>query len=225
MKIQISGKGIHRREVPGIDKLRALPADWYSFTNLELVDSGSMPRQIDVVIVLDDRILIADLKDWNGSIASDTDRWFLNGKHIDTSPVKKILENVRIINGLLQRFLKKQTGFRATGNPLIEGCVITTGRCDITGLAPLEKPRVFQIDEFCSMIQDPRLRNARLAIPPWIDKTNPLTGQGSKWRGDLSRFFGISEGLFKPLEKRYGDYKVVSEQTYENHRNCMANMT
>ena len=108
MKIQVSGKGIHRREVPGIESLRALPADWYCFTNLELVDSGSMPRQIDVVIVLDDRILIADLKDWNGRITSDADRWFLNGKSIDTSPVKKILENARIIKGLLQRYLKKE---------------------------------------------------------------------------------------------------------------------
>lgn len=80
----------------------------------------------------------------------------------------------------------------------------------------MEKPRVFQIDEFCRVIQDSRLRCVRLASPPWIDKANPLTGQGSRWRGDLSRFFGISEGFFKPLEKRYADYKVVSERTYEH---------
>lgn len=216
MKIQVSGKGIHRREVVGIDKLRALPAEWYCFTNLELVDSGAMPRQIDVIIVLDDRILIVDLKDWNGRIASDSDRWFLNGKSVDTSPVKKILENVRIIAGLLQRYLKKDPQTRTTPLPLIEGCVVTTGRCDLTGLAPMEKPRVFQIDEFCKIVQDQRTRSSRLATPNWIDKTNPLTGQGSRWRSDLSRFFGIAEGFFKPLEKRYGDYKVVSDQTYEH---------
>ena len=216
MKIQVSGKGIHRREVVGIDKLRALPADWYCFTNLELVDSGAMPRQIDVIIVLDDRILIVDLKDWNGKIASDSDRWFLNGRSVDTSPVKKILENVRIIAGLLQRYLKKDPQTRTTPLPLIEGCVVTTGRCDLTGLAPMEKPRVFQVDEFCKIVQDPRTRSSRLAAPNWIDKANPLTGHGSRWRSDLSRFFGIAEGFFKPLEKRYADYKVVSDQTYEH---------
>ena len=178
MKIQVSGKGIHRREIVGIDKLRALPADWYCFTNLELVDSGSMPRQIDVILVLDDRILLVDLKDWNGKITSDSDRWFLNGKSVDTSPVKKILENTRIIAGLVQRYLRKDPGTRTAPLPLIEGCVVTTGRCDLTGIGSMEKPRVFQIEEFCRMVQDPRLRCRRLAAPNWIDRANPLTGQG-----------------------------------------------
>lgn len=62
MRINITGKGVHRREIPGIEKLRGLPAEWYAFTNLELIQPGSMPRQIDVVIVLDDRVIIADLK-------------------------------------------------------------------------------------------------------------------------------------------------------------------
>ena len=56
MRINISGKGIHRREITGIEKLRELPSEWYCFTNLELIEPGSMPRQIDVVIVLEDRI-------------------------------------------------------------------------------------------------------------------------------------------------------------------------
>ena len=60
MRIHISGKGIHRREVPGIEKLRTLPSDWYAFTNLELIEAGAMPRQIDVVIVLDDRAMLID---------------------------------------------------------------------------------------------------------------------------------------------------------------------
>ena len=53
MKIGISGKGIHRREIAGIEKLRGLPSHWYAFTNLELIQAGAMPRQIDVVIVVD----------------------------------------------------------------------------------------------------------------------------------------------------------------------------
>lgn len=221
MRIHISGKGIHRREVSGIEKLRTLPSDWYAFTNLELIEAGAMPRQIDVVIVLDDRILIADLKDWNGKITSDGDRWFQNGRSVDTSPVKKILENVRIMAGLLSRFLAKTAKQRGTvfnrwQLPLVEGCVITTGRCDIRELPDLEKPRVFQIDEFCRIIQAPRERLARLASPSWIDKADPYIASGSRWRDDLARFFGASEGYFKPLEKRYGEYRVVSEQTYQH---------
>jgi serine/threonine protein kinase len=178
-----------------------------------------MPRQIDVIIVLEDRILIADLKDWSGKITSDGDRWFQNGRNVDTSPVKKILENTRIMAGLLGRFLTKTAVSRGVKVnrweiPLIEGCVILTGRCDIRGLSDLDKPRVFQIDEFCRFIQDPRERSSRLATPLWIDKSDPYTNVGSKWRGDLARFFGASEGYFKPLDKTYGDYKVISDHTY-----------
>lgn len=54
MHVNISGKGIHCREVAGIARLRELPSEWYSFTNLELIQPGTMPRQIDVVIVLDE---------------------------------------------------------------------------------------------------------------------------------------------------------------------------
>lgn len=218
MNISLSGKGVHRREVPGIEKLRGLPPHWYAFPNLELIEQGSMPRQIDVVVVLDDRILIADIKDWHGRIASDGDRWFQNDRSVDTSPVKKILENARILKTLLSQYLAKTEGrsFNSRDVPLVEGVVILTGRCDIKGIAELEKPRVFQVDDFCRMIQDPRERNRRLAAPPWIDRTNPLTADDSKWRGRLRTFFGASGGYFKPLDKRYGDYVVVSDVTYEH---------
>jgi len=71
MRINISGKGIHRREIPGIEKLRELPIDWYAFTNLEFIRSGSMPRQIDVVIVVMIGSSLRISKDWHGVITSD----------------------------------------------------------------------------------------------------------------------------------------------------------
>ncbi len=222
MRISISGKGIHRREVAGVERLRELPSDWYAFTNLELIQLGSMPRQIDVVIVLDDRIVIADLKDWSGRITSDADRWFQDDRTVDTSPVKKILENVRIMASLLKGFLsKKAPRGSKVGRPqipLIEGCVILTGRCDIRALPDLEKPRVFTIDEFCRVIQDKSLRSSRFAKPNWIDKAEPYTGGNSKWRPWLGEFFGSGGGYFKPSEKLYGDYRVVSDITYEHPR-------
>ena len=75
MKINITGQGVHRREITGVEKLRDLPTEWYAFPNLEIIRSGAMPRQIDIVIVLDDRILLVDLKDWHGKIGSDSERF------------------------------------------------------------------------------------------------------------------------------------------------------
>ena len=174
MKISISGKGIHRREIPGIEKLRSLPADWYAFTNLELVSAGAMPKEIDVVVVLDDRVLIVDLKDWHGKITGDGDRWFLNDRAVDTSPVKKILSNARIMKGLLDGFLKKAAlsrgqKFNFREIPLIEGCVVLTGRCDIRGLPEMEKSRVFQIDVLLQVHSRPE-RSARTVGDSALDR-------------------------------------------------------
>lgn len=221
MHINISGKGVHRREIPGVDKLRSLPSQWYAFTNLELIQTGAMPRQIDLVIVVDDRLIIADLKDWSGKITSDGDRWFQNGRSVDTSPVKKILENARIMATLLSGYLAKSAAaqgvkFNRWEVPLVEGCVILTGRCDISQLPDLEKPRVFPIDEFCRIVQDQRKRNHQFAQPKWIDKGDPYTASKSRWRPLLGNFFGAGGGYFKQLDKFYGDYRVVSEKTYEH---------
>ena len=48
MKIFNSGRGIHVREIPGIDKLKALPETWQAFTNLDLSLPGKGIREIDI---------------------------------------------------------------------------------------------------------------------------------------------------------------------------------
>jgi hypothetical protein len=58
----------------------------YAFSNLEIIRSGAMPRQIDIVIVLDDRGLLVDLKDWHGKITSDSERWFQNDRPRPQAP-------------------------------------------------------------------------------------------------------------------------------------------
>lgn len=222
MKITISGKGIHRREIAGIGKLRELPGHWYCFTNLELIEPGSMPRQIDVIIVLDDRILIVDLKDWSGTITSDADRWFQNNRYVDTSPVKKILENARVTASSLRSFLTKNLP-RGTkiDLPLVEGCVVLTNKCDISGLVGSDKNRVFRIDDFCKFIQDPQQRKVRLARG-WETSKDVYTATDGKWRPILARFFDASGSYFKPLEKRYGEYRVVSDETYHHPKHIYA---
>jgi hypothetical protein len=104
---------------------------------------------------------------------------------------------------------------------MIEGCVVLTGKCDISGLTDSDKNRVFQIDDFCKFIQDPRQRKKRLA-PGWEDRDDPYTGEQSKWRVKLARFFGATETFFRPLENRYGEYRLVSDLTYEHPKQIYA---
>ena len=224
MNINIAGRGVHRREITGVEKLRGLPPDWYAFPNLEIIRAGAMPRQIDIVIVLDDRILLVDLKDWRGKISSDSERWFQNDRVVDTSPVKKILENARILKGELENYLAKKNGpaFNRREVPLVEGCVVLTNKCDTRDIPDFERQRVFYIDDFCRFIKDPGERMRRLAVPPWTDRAHPLTEQAGKWRSLLHSFFGAGGGYFVPLKKRYGDYVVISDETYKHPKDLYA---
>ena len=56
MKITNSGRGVHKREIVGIEKLKPLPSNWYAYTNLDLALSPGKSREIDVIMVVDDRI-------------------------------------------------------------------------------------------------------------------------------------------------------------------------
>lgn len=219
MKIRITGKGINKREVPGVAKLRQLlPDDWYSFTNLELIRAGATPREIDLVIVLDDRVLLADLKDWHGRITSDGSHWSQNDRVVGTSPVKKILDNARVLAGELRQYVKRTRppSLSPDAIPLVEGCVVLTGLSDSSALPEQERLRVFDIEDFCRMLPDARQRNRRLAEVNWIDRANPLVPHGTQWHSTLSAFFGTGGGYFRPLHRRFGDYVAVSEVTHEH---------
>lgn len=80
MLITSCGRGVHQRELKGVDYLStSLPDAWYGFSNLDLVLDLGRAREVDLVIVADHRIFLVDLKDWYGEIESRDGRWFLNG--------------------------------------------------------------------------------------------------------------------------------------------------
>ena len=57
MKIINCGTGIHAREIRGVSLLSGLPAHWFAYTNLDLALAPGSSREIDVIIVAEDRIL------------------------------------------------------------------------------------------------------------------------------------------------------------------------
>jgi hypothetical protein len=121
MKITNCGRGVHRREVVGVERLKALPQQWYAFTNLDLAVSPGKSREIDVIMVADDRIFLIDLKDWAGRIESDGGRWFHNGRDCGPSPVAKIHQNAKDIAQLLAAAVRKHAKGQKAGCPKYRG--------------------------------------------------------------------------------------------------------
>jgi Nuclease-related domain len=77
MEIRNQGQGVHAREIHGLGKLRHLPKEWYAYTNLEVSVGPGQYREIDAVMVTDDRVLLVDLKDWKQRITCGEGRWYL----------------------------------------------------------------------------------------------------------------------------------------------------
>jgi hypothetical protein len=220
MRIVNAGRGIHQREIPGIDRLRALPNEWIAFTNLDLsLPQGS--REIDVILIADDRIMVIDLKDWRGKIESADGSWIQNGYDKGRSPVGKINENAKQVYYLLRAYLSdhiKRTGHsKPAGDvPRVQGLVLLTATSDISGIAPTERASVYCIDPFLRIIQQPGERVQHFRAVPSCFVDTPLTS--NDWKPILSKFFNVSTGRFRPGSRRYGGYRAASDEPCFVHR-------
>ena len=222
MEIRNQGRGIHAREIPGLEKFRSLPRQWYAFTNLEMTIGPGQSREIDLVMVIEDRILLVDLKDWNGLITSDDGRWWHNGRDMGPSPVGKIRENARKVAEVLKAHLKDRARAAASAPkllcPFFQGIVVQSGRGTLDQIAANEKSSAFTLDDFVRFAGDPKLRRQRLGEPLFSDAHNPLTTRDSSWRHVLERFFNASGGHFRPGQRRYASYRATSDHPTFVHR-------
>lgn len=215
MKIINCGKGIHRREVPGVDKLAQLPDAWFAFTNLDLALPGKGMREIDVIMVIDDRMILVDLKDWIGPITSQDGNWFNKKKDCGSSPVKKIADNARDLLHLLKRFLveqsQKEPGLtRPLRAPMLCSAVVLTATSDRSGIALSERDFVFDIDAFIRVLRSPTDRTACLGES--FDKHGGLATE--EWLRRFRRFFNTSDGIFKAGSRRYGGFRALPQSEF-----------
>ncbi|UEM24060.1 AAA domain-containing protein [Skermanella mucosa] len=216
------GRGPHSREVAGLELLKAkLPDDWTIFTNLDLARPRGGAREIDVILIAADRILLIDLKDWHGRIESMNGCWVQNGMDRGRSPVAKILENRRdlelLLKGYLERLARRQGGrSRDVIVPLVQGLVVLTQQPNIDGIAETEREAVHMIDPFLRMIASPKARIDRLGKP-----RHEVVLTSAEWRKKLGGFFRAGDGAFCHGERQYGPFQALSENSSFRHQTGM----
>jgi len=219
MKIHNRGRGIHDREVPGVERLQAeLPDSWRAYTNLELAIPGG-GREIDLVMVVEDRILAVDLKDWKGRIESGDGGWKHNGRQVgDTSPVAKILNNARELHIKLSRFVQADAQRRRRPkvmSPRVQGFVVLTACQDRSGIAPTEVDAVFTIDAFIKILRSVKSRIEAIGgVAPDFHNGELLTGD---WSTLLGQFFNVKTGAFRPSSRQYGSYRASTDSHCFRH--------
>lgn len=216
LQITNCGRGIHKREVKGVDRFRtALPTRWYGFTNLDLALGISRAREVDIVVVTDRRIFVIDFKHWNGRIESVDGRWELDGEDMDASPVAKINGIARDISILLQQMLQKRPETMKLAAPKVEGLVVLSGRADRSGIAPTESAKVLLLDEFIASVANDKVE--RNTYGPVFEQflAEPLTE--AAWKDRLSRFFNAGPNSpFKPGRRNFQRYVAEEEASFSH---------
>jgi len=216
MKIFNNGRGIHVREVPGLDKLKALPDSWHAFTNLDLSLPGKGTREIDVVLVLEDRFLLVDLKDWKGPISSRDGNWFNGNRNNGRSPVGKIAEIARELHPILKKSLSEQAKKEGLTDPLptpmIQSAVVLTNTKDRSQIADSESAFVFYIDDFIKVVRNKDKRIKAFGPVFFEDFTSDV------WMQRFRRFFNVGGGIFQVGKRNYGGFIARVDAPTFQHR-------
>jgi serine/threonine protein kinase len=217
MQVTNGGRGVHAREVKGVERLKSLPKDWYAFTNLELATGIGRSRELDVIMVTDHMIFLVDLKDWSGTIESDSGNWLHNGRDTGPSPVAKIHSNVKDVLRLLTTQLRSRPESKSSPIPKIVGVVVITGKANLSGIAATERSSVLEIDDFLKTLGSEKARRAAFGnVAPQI-VADPLTS--AVWKNRLVKFFNVKAGPFKPGRSRFDRYVATSDQATFQHPN------
>lgn len=219
MRVTICGRGVHKREVKSIERLKKeLPSDWYAFTNLDLVLGLGKTREVDLVIVSPHRIFLIDIKEWHGKIENKDGRWYQNGEDKGPSPVKKISDICREVLPLLSSALKSHPVDKKGGAPKLESLVVLAGSATAAHLDGLEKAKVLTLDQFVKLMVDER-RMTEVFGEPWAQfRYTPLTDQS--WKHMLHSFFNASspQSPFTHGKRRFQRYVAEDEPCFEHPR-------
>lgn len=215
MQVTNCGRGVHVREVKGVDRLKTLPRSWYAFTNLELAVGFGRSRELDVIMVTDHMIFLVDIKDWSGKIETDSGNWLHNGRDTGPSPVAKIHSNVKDVLRLLTKELKSRPETRSAPIPKIVGVVVITGNANLSEIAAAERGSVFEIDAFLKTLASEKARRAAFGNVAQKILETPLTD--AVWKSRFAKFFNVSAGPFKPGRLRYDRYVATSDQASFQH--------
>ena len=198
----LNSEGVYKTESKILKQLSTFPAHWRGYASLELIDKVSGNCEIDLVLVTHDRLIVIELKDWNGQLRQNGDRWHLNGNDRGRSPVKVTRKKALILKSLVERKLKH----KFKDSIYVDSRVVLTGSANKNNLDQNEKDCVLHIDEF-------------LNLPGNYKRIfeNHVYGNPSQNISVFDSFFNPKGGDFKPKEFTFNNYRL-SKELFEHPR-------
>ncbi|NEK38219.1 AAA family ATPase [Rhizobium leguminosarum] len=194
----LSSAGIHPREIPGISQLAdAFPPEWLFYTSLQCYPKDERPVEIDALIVMDDRVLLLELKDFHGDLKQNGDVWHHGKKRRFRSPVDLGSMKARKVKSFLSNAIPGFNQYQ------VDSRVVLTGTSTKMNLSPSDQSQVWSLQEAASIGS----RASRQVLLPPL----PLgLKRVYQFEADFERVTRNAR-LFGPLEAQWDGHRVVEE--------------
>jgi hypothetical protein len=191
-------QGPQPTEMAGIeDARRGLPRAWKGFANFVMRQPNrrGQDRELDLVIVVPDRIILVDLKHVRGRIENRGGFWYRGEDNLGSSPAHKIRDNAKILASLIRSELPQLPAV-----PPIESIVVLTHPlADPSGLDAVERDRTIKLADFLRIGTEAQFRT-HFTGRSAFDASNPLTAAPAIVA--LQKFFRNGR-LFEPRKTQF----------------------
>lgn len=190
-----------RREIKGIDALsKALPDNWLLYVALNCYPRNQDPMEIDAVVVMDDQVLLLEIKDWNGELKATGDKWVLGRAPRGRSAVYAVEDKAKKLRSVIQ----SESAW--AGSYWIESRVVLTGTANKSGLPHYQADRTWSLQEACSL-KDPARRQVLLP------RRQIKLKKAYEFETEFDRIFNNAR-LFQPLEADWAGFRVTERDLF-----------
>ncbi|MDE1496923.1 NERD domain-containing protein [Xenorhabdus bovienii] len=214
---KVGGAGLHASELRAISKMEQhFQSSWHGFAGLVASDAQG-PMEIDCLIITHDRLLLVELKEWNGVIEYDNGMWIQNGQNRGKSPFAIKREHALRLQKLLDRELSHNLGYWLT----VEAHVVLCGSATPDNLPQIERPFVHSLDEFLAIRApekyDDLVANKKLA--GFFNSTGKVRPNSEKSLQIIYRF--IEGPKIQKKELVVGNFQAHTNKSWFAHRNSI----
>ncbi|WP_375576646.1 AAA domain-containing protein [Paracidovorax oryzae] len=205
MKIDIiSSDGIHASEKDALVRMRQafnaseFSLKWQGYAGFMMMDTTYRDREIDLVLLTHDRLLLIELKKWRGKIEPMQDHWLRDGDDMGRSPVKVLADKWKILSSKIRNRLPEPA--RAV---YIDYRVVMCGTADFSAIPDDEHAFVLTLDQFLKIAKQGGYRQ---------EFGSPCAGKPNQHLQTFTQFFRGRD--FKPAGFSFGNFQIVGEATF-----------
>ncbi len=188
----------------------SLPETWRGYASLQMY--GRQSAEFDLIILSPDRIIVAEIKSYDGDLFQKNDRWVIQSGDYEgyrTNGLKQVVRAAKILAGTIKEKLQHKTR-----TPYIDCCVVLCGTANANNLPSDVRDRVFTLEEFKNIGNPKFFEKSVFGYRRKYDKEDRPNNNIDIW----DKFFLNNSANFKPKKYTFDNYAKEGSAIFQ-HKN------